>query len=300
MVVGVVTLMRSPQRGRTAVTMRSANPFLAMAATRLDRAEQADQRGDVVGADIEDRAAARLEEERRVGMPVLHAVAHHMGGAADHACRSCPCREACRTVWAPPPRKVSGAPPSFRPRLSASATSLLASSRGERQRLLRIGVLAGREDLVAHLEMGVRHGEVDDRVDLVVLEEAVDRHGADRELLGPGLRDRRNDVGDGDDLDVGEQLAEAEIGLRDVAAADDADFRAAPSAQPFFAAVRSFDDICRSAPRSPPVGRVVVLEHEQVGARGGDRRPQRLPVDRARADIGPAVVLGHARRARCP
>ena len=58
---------------------------------------------------------------------------------------------------------------------------------------------------MAHLEMGVRHGEVDDRVDPLVLEQAVDGHGADRELLRPGLRHGGNDVGDGDDLEAFEK-----------------------------------------------------------------------------------------------
>ena len=37
---------------------------------------------DVVGAEIEHRSRAGLEKEVRVRMPVLHAAAHHMAGAA--------------------------------------------------------------------------------------------------------------------------------------------------------------------------------------------------------------------------
>src|SRR5690606_42000834 len=48
----------------------------------LDRAEQMHAVGDVIGTEIEDRPAARLEEEIRVRMPMLHAAAHHMPGAA--------------------------------------------------------------------------------------------------------------------------------------------------------------------------------------------------------------------------
>ena len=47
----------------------------------LDRTDQVDQVGDVVGAEIEDRAAAGQEEEVRVRMPHLHARAHHVAGA---------------------------------------------------------------------------------------------------------------------------------------------------------------------------------------------------------------------------
>ncbi|MEJ0002812.1 MAG: hypothetical protein WDN30_03285 [Pararobbsia sp.] len=39
--------------------------------------------GQVVGPEIEDRAAARLEEELGVRMPVLHAVREHGDRAAD-------------------------------------------------------------------------------------------------------------------------------------------------------------------------------------------------------------------------
>ena len=39
-----------------------------------------------------------------------------------------------------------------------------------------------------------------------------------------------------------------------------------------------------------------MLEDQEIRAGGCDRRPKRLPVDRSGADIGPAVVLGHAFR----
>ena len=52
------------------------------AVTRLTGPMQVDEVGDVVGPDVEDGAGAGLEEEVRVGVPVLHAAAHHVGGAA--------------------------------------------------------------------------------------------------------------------------------------------------------------------------------------------------------------------------
>src|SRR5205807_177578 len=42
--------------------------------------------------------------------------------------------------------------------------------------------------------------------------------------------------------------------------------------------------------------RLVMLEHQEVRPRSRDCRPQTFPVDRAAADIGPAVVLGDAGR----
>ena len=92
-----------------------------------------------------------------------------------------------------------------------------------------------------------------------------------------------------------EQRRELKIGLGDVAAADDADLvvpRAMGSGLPVAGEAGEEAEGMRG--EAAPVGRIVVLEHEEVAARGGDRRPQRLPVDGAGADIGPAVVDGDA------
>ena len=67
--------------GPSAVISRSSWPRVAIAMTRVDRAEQVDQHGQVVGPHVEHRAAAGLIVELRIGMPVLHAAPHHEGGA---------------------------------------------------------------------------------------------------------------------------------------------------------------------------------------------------------------------------
>jgi hypothetical protein len=87
--------------------------------------------------------------------------------------------------------------------------------------------------------MGGGDGEVDHRVHFVALQEAVDGHRRDAVGLGLRLGERRLDVGAGDDLHALEERRETEIGVGDVAAADDAD-AVCPGhdAQPFFRPVR--------------------------------------------------------------
>ena len=55
----------------------------------LHRTDELDEVGHVIGPDVEDRTGAGLVEPGRVGMPVLQAAAHHVGGArhdlAEHA-----------------------------------------------------------------------------------------------------------------------------------------------------------------------------------------------------------------------
>ena len=75
-VVGTSTLIVWPASG-SLVIVRVADAIEVSAATRDDRAEQVDQLRHVIGSEIEDRSAAMLEEESRVGMPVFHAVRQH-------------------------------------------------------------------------------------------------------------------------------------------------------------------------------------------------------------------------------
>jgi hypothetical protein len=64
----------------------------------------------------------------------------------------------------------------------------LALFQRQHERLLGIGVLAGRQRIHRHLVVGRRDGQVDDHVDLAVLEQFVRRLGPDAELLGALLR----------------------------------------------------------------------------------------------------------------
>ncbi len=68
-------------RGALSMT-RCLRAMPERAATRFIRTQEVHQVGDVVGAHVEHGTAARLEEEVRVGMPVFHAAAHDVGGAA--------------------------------------------------------------------------------------------------------------------------------------------------------------------------------------------------------------------------
>ena len=94
---------------------------------------------------------------------------------------------------------------------------------GEDEGLLGVDVLAGLEDGGGDAVVGVGDGEVDDDVDGVVDEEGVDGLGLDVEFLGALLGGGEDDVGDGADLEAAEERREAEVGGRDVAAADDPD-----------------------------------------------------------------------------
>ena len=98
----------------------------------------------------------------------------------------------------------------------------LGEGRGER--LLGIDVLAGRHRAVADLGMGQRHGEVDDDRDLGVRQQLVQADRGDADRLRPAPR-RLPARGRSPTLTATscERAAALEIGVADVAAADDAE-----------------------------------------------------------------------------
>ena len=171
----------------------------------------------------------------------------------------------------------------------------------QHERLFRIDVLAGVEHLPRHVVVHRRYRQVDDDVDVVRREQLVDGLGAQLELLGARLRRLHVDVGAGAHLDALEQRRQPEIGGRDVAAADDADAEFLCHVRmPLSSLLGRFD---RAPGEALDVARVVVL-HDVDLARPlfvAQRLDQSGPVDRAVADIGPAVLVWRSRRpARCP
>ena len=129
---------------------------------RLDRPEQVDQRGDVVGADVEHRAAAALEEEGRVGVPGLHAAGHDARAAGDRPADRALVEQLAGELMAAAEEGVGGAAeaPAGRLGLRRQLARL-----GERhaERLLRIDVLAGGERGAADLGVRQRRRQVDRR-----------------------------------------------------------------------------------------------------------------------------------------
>ncbi len=95
---------------------------------------------------------------------------------------------------------------------------------GERhaERLFRIDVLAGGKRRAADLGVRERRRQVDHELDRIVRQQRVRRHRADAVLLRLRLGQRRIEIGAGDDLDRREVAGARQVGVADVAAADDA------------------------------------------------------------------------------
>ncbi|OQA29749.1 MAG: hypothetical protein BWY59_00103 [Verrucomicrobia bacterium ADurb.Bin345] len=197
------------------------------AADRLNpsnAAEHQRQRGDVVRAHVQMRAAAGLIVERGVRVPPLvpprapergggerpSDPARFDGGAgglyagAEHRIRRAPDRQAAPV------------------RLGEYAVGVL---KRQRQRLFAVDVLPGAECLERELRVGRGVGQVDHHFDRGVPEHVGHGRRLDAELRSARKRLFRARVRAADDLDRAESLLEAlEIDLADHAAADDACF----------------------------------------------------------------------------
>ena len=186
-----------------------------------DGPDQLDQVGDVVGPDIEHGAGAWLEEEIGIGVPVLHAVAHHVAGATGDPAELAAVDQLARQLMRAAEECVR-CRTDAQPLLLGPFLEVEPFLDRQHERLFRIDVLAGLQHRLRHFIMHGRNGEVDDDVDLVVLEKVVGRLGAELELLRPHLRRIHVDIRAGAHLDAAKQRRQREIRLRDVAAADNA------------------------------------------------------------------------------
>jgi len=90
----------------------------------------------------------------------------------------------------------------------------MESARG----LLRIDMLAGLHRRKGNSEMGVRHGEIEDQIDVLAGQQFSGRHGPHRIFPGPRLCHVRIKVGAGRDLNSFEQGRQTEISGRNITA----------------------------------------------------------------------------------
>ena len=137
-------------------------------------------------------------------MPVLHAVAHHVAGAAGDLAELAAVDEVARQLMRAAEERV-GRRADAQPLLLRPLLEIEALLDRQHERLFRIDVLAGVEDLLRYLVMHRRDGQVDDDVDVVGLEQLFDGLGAQLELLRPRLGRVHVDVGAGAHLDAAKQ-----------------------------------------------------------------------------------------------
>ena len=189
-----------------------------------DRPEQVDQLGHVVRPDVVDRAAAPLEEELGIWVPVLHPVRQHGRGAGDRTADPA-------GIDRPPAGLMRGTEEGIGRAADAYAFAgggehqRLALGEACGQRLLGIDVLAGGDDLPAHRAVRQRHGQIDDDLDVRIGEQRLDRNRRDAVFARPCLGGLGTQIGAGLDPDQLRARGALEVGVADVAAADDADDR---------------------------------------------------------------------------
>ena len=128
-----------------------------------------------------------------------------------------------RAVWWAPPRNVSGAQPT--PQALGRGGFDQRPRLGDRdaERLFRMDVLARGDRLEAHLDMRLRHGEVENDLDRRIGENRLDRARRNPEFGRARLGRLGIGVGERDDVEDRELFGGVQIGGADVAAADDAD-----------------------------------------------------------------------------
>ena len=137
-----------------------------------------------------------LEEELRIGMPVLHAVRHDEGGAGEHAADHALVDQLPRQPPARAKERVGRASDHQAARLGLG-DDLAPHVDVDRERLLGEDVLAGRERGERHGRMRRRHGKVHDDVDVVARKQRIDRHCLYAEFLPLRRGDLRAHVGAG-------------------------------------------------------------------------------------------------------
>ena len=192
-------------------------------------------------------------------------------------------------------RLVAGADERVRRRAEAHALragrfrQLAALGEGRRQRLLRIDVLAGGDRLAAGLGVRQRHGQVDDDRDLGVREHPLDGHRLDPILLRALRRGLGHQIGDRLDRDQPRARRALEIGIADVAAADDAELDLLHGRHPQ-AVSRSRILAAGPGERHRVLG-LVVLQHHPFRTMRQRLVPERRPVQGAGADVAPAVLV---------
>lgn len=190
---------------------------------RGDRAEQADQGGQVVGTDVQQRARAAGEEEAGVGVEDLGALVLHGGLGEQRPPDDALGDGALGGLHAGAEHGVGGD-------ADAQARPLGGGQqRGgglavQAQRLLAPDVLAGLDGGEGHLGVDGGDGQVDHQLDVGVREDLLGGAGGGDAVLG-GLAAGALDVevAEGEHLHVGEGAEVLEVGVGDDADADQAD-----------------------------------------------------------------------------
>ena len=188
----------------------------------LDRAEQVDEIGDVVGAHVEHRAAAGGIVERRARMPALMSRAHEERRAGDRRADRALVDQLAAGLVGAAEKRIGRAADAHALRLRRS-DELAALGDGDAERLLRMDVLARGHRLEPDLDMRLGDGEIDDDLDRRVGQEIVDALRRNAEFGAARLGSRRVHVGDGAYVEDREDRRRLEIGRTDIAATDDAD-----------------------------------------------------------------------------
>ena len=128
---------------------------------------------DVIRPEVENRSATVLEEERRVGVPVLHTVRQHRGGAgnrdADTAGVDCIATGLVRGAEERIRRTAD--PEAFR---GGRLHHRLRRGKARGERLFQIDVLARLDDLQRHRCMRGRDSEVHHDLDIGIGEQRID------------------------------------------------------------------------------------------------------------------------------
>ncbi len=189
--------------------MTLANRIVVMAAGRVEQ----------VGAPLDlYRAPATIRVAEAIGSPAMNflPVTVSRAGSAD-AVVTLPDGAEC-SVAVRVPAEVIGTSATLGLRHDHSP---LRDGGGER--LLGEDVLAGREGRHRHVEMSVRHRQVQHEVNVLGGEKRMHRQRADAVFLGANRGEICREIRAGAQLHPGEQRRVAHVGHRDVAAADDAD-----------------------------------------------------------------------------
>ncbi len=189
----------------------------------VDRSDEVHQRRQIVRPHVEQWPASGLVVELGVRMPVLVAVAHHVGAGGDRLADE-PIVDDLATRLDPPTEEgVRGAadqePPGF-----GQGQHPLAVLSVHGEGLLAVGGLARLQSGQRHLGVRVGDGEVDRDLNLRVGKELLDAARPGHPEVGRlGLCPLGHHVGAGDDIEDLEPLPRAKVRSADVPTSDDAD-----------------------------------------------------------------------------
>ena len=136
-----------------------------------DRPEHRDESRQVVRPDVEQRARALGEEERRIGMPGLRPRQLHKNQRCQRRADVSAFDHPARGLQARTQNGVRGTADSQTRSISLFEHGL-AAGRIQRQRLLVPDVLAGGNGLAGHLGVGGRDCQVDHDLDVWMLEDS--------------------------------------------------------------------------------------------------------------------------------